>query len=74
MNEVKRPKKPLIFYYVIAMVVLFLFNFFAMPWIIGQVADRMGLQAGMFCNLIPCAGILILSSVVSRLNIGKDAE
>ena len=33
MNEVKTPKKPLIYYYVIVMLVLLLFNFLAMPWI-----------------------------------------
>ncbi len=32
MNEVKKPKKPLIFYYAIALLVLMLFNFIAMPW------------------------------------------
>ena len=33
MNEVKTPKKPLIFYYGIVMLVLMLFNFLAMPWL-----------------------------------------
>lgn len=33
MQEVKKPKKPLIFYYVIVMLVLLLFNFLAMPWL-----------------------------------------
>ena len=33
MNEVKTPKKPLIYYYVIMMLILLLFNFLAMPWI-----------------------------------------
>ncbi|MGN1001985.1 MAG: ATP-dependent zinc metalloprotease FtsH [Oscillospiraceae bacterium] len=32
MNEVKTPKKPFIFYYLIVLVVLMLFNFLAMPW------------------------------------------
>ena len=32
MNEVKTPKKPLIYYYGIVMLVLMLFNFLAMPW------------------------------------------
>ena len=32
MNEVKSPKKPLLFYYLVAMLVLLLFNFIAMPW------------------------------------------
>ncbi len=33
MNEVKKPRKPLIYYYVIVMIVLFLFNALAMPWL-----------------------------------------
>ena len=33
MNEVKTPKKPLLYYYVIVMLVLMLFNFLAMPWL-----------------------------------------
>ncbi len=33
MNEVKTPKKPLIYYYVIVLLVLLLFNFLAMPWL-----------------------------------------
>ena len=32
MNEVKTPKKPLIYYYVIMLLILLLFNFLAMPW------------------------------------------
>ena len=33
MNEVKSPKKPLLYYYVVAMLLVMLFNFIAMPWI-----------------------------------------
>ena len=33
MQEVKRPKKPLIFYYGIVLLALLLFNFLAMPWL-----------------------------------------
>ena len=33
MQEIKKPKKPLIFYYVIVMLILLLFNFLAMPWL-----------------------------------------
>ena len=33
MNEIKTPKKPLIYYYLVAMLVLLLFNFLAMPWL-----------------------------------------
>lgn len=37
-----------------------------MPWLIGMVADMAGLKAGMFCNLIPCIGIFVLSLVLTR--------
>ncbi len=33
MNEVKTPKKPLLYYYGIVMLVLMLFNFLAIPWL-----------------------------------------
>lgn len=33
MNEVKSPRKPLIYYYGVVMLVLMLFNFLAMPWL-----------------------------------------
>ena len=33
MQEVKKPHKPLIFYYTIALVILLLFNLLAMPYI-----------------------------------------
>ena len=33
MNEVKSPKKPLLYYYFVAMLLVMLFNFIAMPWL-----------------------------------------
>lgn len=33
MNEVKKPKKPLIYYYAVVVFVLILFNSIALPWI-----------------------------------------
>lgn len=33
MEELKSPKKPLIFYYIIALLVVVLFNFITMPWL-----------------------------------------
>ena len=33
MNEVKSPKKPLLYYYCVVMLLVMLFNFIAMPWI-----------------------------------------
>lgn len=38
-----------------------------MPWITGFVADRMGIGAGMVCNIVPCAGMLLFSVAVKRL-------
>ncbi len=38
-----------------------------MPWIIGLVADAVSLQAGMAMNLVPCAGIMILSLIIKRM-------
>lgn len=38
-----------------------------MPWVIGVVADAMGLRAGMICNLVPCAGIMVLSLIIRRM-------
>ena len=32
MNEVKQPKKPLIYYYGVVMIIMMLFNFLAVPW------------------------------------------
>ena len=33
MNEVKRPKKPLIFYYAMALIILLVLNLFTVPWL-----------------------------------------
>ena len=44
MNEVKRPKKPLIFYYAVVLVVLLLLNFLTVPWLMQRhnIRERMG--------------------------------
>ena len=34
------------------------------PWMIGVVAQYLGLQAGMMVNLIPCIGIFVLSFIL----------
>ena len=40
MNEVKSPKKPLLYYYLIALLVVMLFNLLAMPWLVEhQIKD-----------------------------------
>lgn len=40
-----------------------------MPAIIGAVADHAGLHAGMLCNLVPCAGIMIISFLMMKRKI-----
>ena len=42
MNEVKEPKKPIIFYYRIVMVVLLLFNALTMPWLLERKIQNVG--------------------------------
>ena len=50
MNEVKKPKKPLIFYYGIVLLIVFLFNFLAMPWIASQQVKEV--DYGTFMSMI----------------------
>ena len=39
-----------------------------MPWVIGRVAERTGLAAGMAMNIVPCVGLIIFSVLVERLS------
>lgn len=38
-----------------------------MPWIIGLVAERFGIGAGMACNIVSCAGMLLFAIGVKKL-------
>ena len=49
MNEVKKPKKPLIYYYIIVMIVLMLFNLLARP-LMSQVQIVVA-DYGMFMSM-----------------------
>ena len=42
MQEVKKPRKPLIYYYVIVLAVLLLFNFLFMPWAAERQVKEVG--------------------------------
>ena len=44
-----------------------------MPWIIGLVAEQAGIGAGMACVTVPCAGMLLFSMAVKRIE-GKGQE
>ena len=50
MNEVKKPRKPLMFYYGIVILIILLFNFFAVPWIAGQQVKEV--DYGTFMSMI----------------------
>ena len=38
-----------------------------MPWIIGIVAEKAGLAAGMASNIVPCVGLIVFAILVSRM-------
>ena len=38
-----------------------------MPWIIGIVAEKAGLAAGMASNIVPCVGLVVFTLLVARL-------
>ena len=47
MQEVKKPRKPLIYYYVIVVAILLLFNFLFMPWVAERRARQVGYETFM---------------------------
>ncbi|WP_455055334.1 ATP-dependent zinc metalloprotease FtsH [Merdimonas faecis] len=47
MHEVKKPRKPLIYYYVIVLMVLVLFNFLFMPWVAERQIKEVGYEKFM---------------------------
>lgn len=47
MHEVKKPRKPLIYYYVIVLMVLVLFNFLFMPWVAERQIREVGYEKFM---------------------------
>ena len=42
MQEVKKPRKPLIYYYVVVLIILLLFNFLLMPWMAERRVQEVG--------------------------------
>ncbi len=65
MNEVKKPKKPLISYYCIVLLILILFNSLAMPWLMDhQIKD---VDYGMFIQMTE-------DGQVGRVNIKEQSN
>ncbi len=50
MNEVKQPKKPLVFYYGIVMVLMLLFNFMLVPWLLQRQVKEV--DYGTFMEMV----------------------
>lgn len=44
-----------------------------MPWVIGVIAERFGIWAGMASNIAPCAGMLVFSAAVWRQSQGEGS-
>ena len=38
-----------------------------MPWIIGIIAEKVSLAAGMASNIVPCAGLIVFTLLVAKL-------
>ena len=38
-----------------------------MPWVIGMVAEKAGLAAGMASNIVPCTGLIVFTVLVAKL-------
>lgn len=43
-----------------------------MPWVIGVVAERFGIGAGMASNIVPCAGMFLFSAALWRVSKKDD--
>ena len=51
MNEVKSPKKPMLYYYAMALLVLLLINFLAVPWLSQRQVKEVDYGTFMTCLL-----------------------
>ena len=38
-----------------------------MPWIIGIIAEKVSLAAGMASNIVPCVGLVVFTILVAKL-------
>ena len=65
MNEIKKPKKPLIFYYGIALAIMLLFNLFAMPQLIQQRVKEV--DYGTFMSMTEKRKSGLLRFAITRL-------
>ena len=74
MNEVKKPRKPLMFYYGIVILIILLFNFFAVPWIAGQQVKEV--DYGTFMSMIDekNIGLVEISELENQITFTDKEE
>ena len=73
MNEVKRPRKPLIFYYGIALLIIILFNSIVMPWLAGQKIKEVDYGTFITMTLEKNIGLVEISDTENQI-IFTDKE
>ena len=73
MNEVKRPRKPLIFYYGITLLIIILFNSIVMPWIAGQKIKEVDYGTFITMTLEKNIGLVEISDTENQI-IFTDKE
>jgi len=72
-NEVKRPRKPLIFYYGIALLIIILFNSIVMPWITKQKIKEVDYGTFITMTLEKNIGLVEISDTENQI-IFTDKE
>ena len=76
MQEQKTPKKPLIYYYTVALLLIMLFNMFVYPMLVGQRIEQV--DYGTFLNMIDDGRISVVEietdqiTFMARDEAGKD--
>ena len=72
MNEVKTPKKPLAFYYMVVMLILLLFNFIALPQLVARSVKEV--DYGKFMTMTKDKQIGEVQIQSDEIQAVKDSE
>lgn len=46
----------------------------AFPWLVGIIADAIGLRNGMAINLIPCVGMIVVPVILMGKRKSEDPQ
>lgn len=74
MNEVKRPKKPLIFYYGIALLIIILFNSIVMPWFLERQVNEVDYGTFMTMTEDKDIGLVEISESENQITFTDKAQ